>query len=79
MDDGHILGCGTVGDGDHTKSNSNGMIKSHAYAILGTVEIKDKKGKNFRLVKIRNPWAKDTYTGLANDFDKEFWTPYMKK
>lgn len=23
------------------------MIKSHAYAILGAIELKDKKGKNF--------------------------------
>ena len=45
------------------------MIKSHAYTILGAIEIKDRKGKKFRLVKLRNPWAKDSYNGIANDFD----------
>ncbi|TGZ80226.1 cysteine proteinase [Ascodesmis nigricans] len=52
----------------HTASRE-GIIKSHAYSVLRTVEANGK-----RLVLCRNPWGKAEYTGPWSDGSKE-WTP----
>lgn len=56
-----MMGCSITGsiegeviiDGERT-----GLISGHAYSIQNTFEITDRKGKNVRLLRIRNPWGK---------------------
>ena len=55
--------CGTSGYGDDSKQNRVGLAMSHAYTVLGVVEVTDANGKSTRLVKLRNPWGKETYKG----------------
>ena len=55
--------CGTAGSGDDTQQNHVGLAKSHAYTVLGVVEVTDSRGRKTRLVKMRNPWGKETYKG----------------
>ena len=53
---------------------------SHAYAMVGIFEIKDKSGKvTNRLYRFRNPWGRDWgfYSGHWNDKD-ERWTTEIK-
>ena len=51
-----FITCGTEGSSD-SKRNLAGLVKGHAYTVLGTVRLS--KGK--RLVKIRNPWGQELY------------------
>jgi len=45
---------------------------------LDAVELKDENGKVWKLLKMRNPWARETYEGPWHDLDKR-WTPSLKK
>lgn len=60
-----------------TASNLNpyeGLPGKHAYTVLGTHRLIDCNGNEIeQLVKLRNPWAKEKYTGPWNDNDSN-WT-----
>lgn len=49
----------------------------HAYTLLATVEVSE-NGQTYRLVKIRNPWANERYSGPFSD-QSSYWTPSLKK
>lgn len=66
-----------------------GLVRSHAYSILGVYELVNEGGKlrrlnhdekpnpkNVRLLKIRNPWSKHEWLGKWSDGDK-VWTPEL--
>ena len=74
-----IMTCGTSGNGDDTKQNRVGLAMSHAYTVLGVVEVNDRTyNKKERLVKLRNPWGKETYKGPWCDSCHE-WTEETEK
>lgn len=50
------------------------LVTGHAYTILGVASLAG--GPD--LVKLRNPWAKEEYTGPFND-NSDDWTPAWKK
>ena len=55
-----------------------GLAKAHAHTVIGAFTLKDTNGKvAARLLRIRNPWAKDVYTGPWNDADSK-WTAAFK-
>ncbi|PVH92365.1 cysteine proteinase [Periconia macrospinosa] len=64
----------------HT-STQKGLPLNHAYSVIKAVEAEDEEGKKHRLVQIRNPWGKRSWTGSGEwngawgDGAKE-WTPY---
>lgn len=51
-----------------------GISPSHAYSILDTKVYKGEK-----LIKLRNPWSKEKYTGPWSDSDTKRWTAEAKK
>jgi len=51
-----------------------GLIKGHAYTVLGVAEY-----NGHRLIKCRNPWATERYTGPWSDEDSDKWTDDAKK
>ena len=54
-----------------------GLRTGHTYALLDTVDVKD--GDNdVTLVKLRNPYGKDEYTGAWNRDDPK-WTDENKE
>ena len=55
-----------------------GIIDGHAYSIHHPVEITDDAGKKHRIVQVRNPWAREEYTGPWSDNDKR-WTASTRK
>ena len=44
----------------------NGLLANHAFSVLKCFDVKIKK-KNYRLVKLRNPWGYIELTGELND------------
>ena len=55
-----------------------GLVSSHAYTILGAVELKKDGQPYAKLVKLRNPWAKEQYSGPWSDNDSN-WTEDFEK
>ena len=57
-----------TGAGSDTEKYDNGLVKGHAYSLLGGISYND----IFNLIKLRNPWGFDYWNGSYNDKD-EFW------
>lgn len=55
----------------------HGLKAGHIYTILDTQEI-DSNGKKERVIKLRNPWSKESYTGPWSDNDPR-WNDQIKK
>lgn len=55
-----------------------GLVPSHAYTILGVLELKAGENVLHELVKMRNPWGKEMYKGPWHDLDAR-WTDEFKK
>lgn len=55
-----------------------GLITGHAYSILGAVTLYDGGSEYQKLVKMRNPWAVESYNGDWNDSDWR-WTDDFKE
>ncbi len=71
---------GYVADGAVGSSNLVGLPTGHAYTILGTYTLKDTAGTvTNRLIRIRNPWGQDVYTGNWHDGDTTRWTTLAKE
>ena len=49
----------TTTRGSHNKKHANGLAQAHAYTVIGITEAVPGQ----RLVKMRNPWGKEGYTG----------------
>lgn len=61
--------------GDSAK-NLFGLSYSHAYVVLGTDQLYDKEGNlEYNLIRIRNPWRAESYSGPWSDED-ERWTDF---
>ena len=60
-------------------TNSYGLPTCHTYTLMGVYELKDSKGKvTNKLIRFKNPWGYDTYSGKWKDSDKK-WTDAIKK
>ena len=60
----------TAGSGgtDDTSRSAVNIAQGHGYTVLSTAIIDGTK-----LVRIRNPWGKEDYTGPWNDKDTANW------
>ena len=56
---------------------TKGIIKHHAYSLINAYEFQH-KGKNVRLLQLRNPWGSEEWNGEWSDNDPN-WTPELKK
>ena len=55
-----------------------GLVGGHAHTVNGYYYLKDASGKvQYRLLRIRNPWGSDSFTGPWNDNDSR-WTAAYK-
>lgn len=50
-----------------------GLVTGHSYTMLGIVELSN----GVQLIKLRNPWGKEQYSGPWNDKDPQ-WTDALK-
>lgn len=55
------------------------LVPAHAYTILGVQDLKAGDTILHRLIKMRNPWGAEKYSGPWNDKDDERWTDEFKK
>ena len=60
--------------GDPTSDSPYNIVANHAYSFINTVEF----GGN-RLVQIRNPWGRESYTGPWSREDTRNWTEANKR
>ena len=68
---GYPVGAGTS---EFTK-----LVKTHAYTVLNTYNLKLRNGQNVKLIKCYNPWRKDsTWSDNPWNDDKAVWTDELK-
>lgn len=54
---------------------TTGLVRFHAYAVLGVYEL---KGGEIKLLKLRNPWGNKNWKGRWSENCKN-WTPKLRK
>lgn len=57
--------------------SQKGIVKEHAYTVLGIAEVRAPSGTPDRIIKLRNPWARMEWKGDWSD-DSPLWTPEAK-
>ena len=60
------------------KKEKSGLVPGHAYTLIGGKEIKY-KGKNLRLIQMRNPWRYGEWKGRFGDKSDEMKDPKFLK
>jgi len=56
----------------------DGLPGGHAYTVLGAQKLYGEKGELVeKMVKMRNPWGSEVYTGKWNDNDP-VWTQFYR-
>lgn len=54
-----------------------GLVPGHAYTLIGVYELKDGSGRvREQLVHMRNPWAKESFTGEWRDSSSKWTAEY---
>ena len=56
-----------------------GLYRGHAYTILGAHVVHDHDGKQWKLIRMRNPHGKSRYNGPWSDRDRHRMTDRIKK
>lgn len=72
-----VIGAGTSGKDEGTKTAKQGLVQGHAYSILDVREPKEGSNlnplaKKFRLVKLRNPWGSFEWSGPWSQGSEEW-------
>ena len=74
-EDNDIITAGSIGCGqNHFDSTEEGVACGHAYSILAKVELSD----GTRLLKLRNPWGAEQYSGDWSD-ESGLWTQWARE
>ena len=58
--------------GTNTSVDLAGLLPAHAYTVLECQTIQS-NGKDYRIMRLRNPWGKTEYKGFASENDNQFW------
>jgi hypothetical protein len=56
----------------------NGAYSGHSYAVVTVAEVQDEQDINHKLVKLRNPWINEIWTGSWSH-ESQFWTQELKE
>ena len=68
-----MIMTGTPGSGNHDNTHENGLAHSHAYTVVGVATL----STGDRLVKMRNPWGSERFTGDWSDSSSK-WTAALR-
>ena len=64
--------------GVDTSGSYFGLAGSHAYHVIGAFSLKDANGNVVQnLMRVRNPWGYDTYSGPWSDADSKWTSQYQ--
>ncbi|CAE7642131.1 sol [Symbiodinium sp. CCMP2592] len=55
-----------------------GLVPNHAYSLIDVFDVLDSRGDRLRLLKIRNPHAKDRWRGSWSE-TSHLWTPELRE
>jgi len=55
------------------------MVGGHAYGVIGAVKLQGGSHNGQRLIKMRNPWGINEYTGPWSEKAKEWTDEYRKQ
>ena len=72
----YVMTAGTASD-DNEEINKVGLSPSHAYSLMNIYNVKTSSGME-KLVKLRNPWGNNEFSGDWSHISKK-WTPKLKK
>lgn len=73
----HIVLAGTSDNNAQGESQrANGLISNHCYSVLRVFDLKS-GGKMTRVLKLRNPHGKQSWTGLWSE-NSAIWTPELR-
>uniref|UniRef100_A0A671TGS1 calpain-2 n=1 Tax=Sparus aurata TaxID=8175 RepID=A0A671TGS1_SPAAU len=73
LEAGALLGCSIdiTSAADSEAVTRQKLVKGHAYSLTGAVEV-NFRGRNERLVRMRNPWGQVEWTGAWSDGSSEW-------
>ncbi|XP_076847941.1 calpain-9 [Brachyhypopomus gauderio] len=73
LDRGSMMGCSIdiTSSAESEAQTSTGLVKGHAYSITGLEEV-NYRGRNVRLVRVRNPWGQVEWNGPWSDNSREW-------
>ncbi|XP_068607126.1 calpain-2 catalytic subunit-like [Brachionichthys hirsutus] len=73
LDAGSLLGCSIdiTSAADSEAVTRQKLVKGHAYSLTGAVEV-DYRGRQEKLVRMRNPWGQVEWTGAWSDGSSEW-------
>ena len=83
LEAGKIVAGGTMefknsdSTGKNGETGEAGLVGTHAYSILGT-EIREINGKNFKFIKVRNPWGQEVRQNYTQDGDEALHAEKMR-
>ncbi len=61
------------------KKNKSDLVPGHSYSVLGVNEVEGKDRKTIRLVKVFNPWNKETWKDNPWADGSKKWTTRIKR
>ena len=75
-----IMAAGIAQDDEEeaAKLKALGLVGQHSYGLIAVAEVTDQKGKQVKLVQLRNPWGNFEWMGDWGDTSK-CWTEKLKK
>ncbi|XP_065200256.1 calpain-7-like [Planococcus citri] len=71
---GDVLVTVATGELSPADENRTGLVPTHAYAVLDV-----RKVKNYRLLKLKNPWSHIRWRGNFSELDLSHWTDDLKQ
>ena len=74
---GYIIAASTGEDTGPDAVGINGLVGSHAYAVIRVAEVSTPAGEE-RILKIRNPWGQTEWNGDWSDHSDK-WTPSLRE
>ena len=74
MKSGHVLATMATGELSEDLETKSGLVPTHAYALLDVRSV-----GSLRFVKLKNPWAEQSWKGKYSSKDLKSWTPELRK
>ncbi|KAJ2233312.1 cysteine protease [Coemansia sp. RSA 1722] len=71
---GDVLVTVATGEMGAAAAGALGLVPAHAYAVLDMRE-----AGGFRLLKVKNPWSSQRWTGRFSHADRDSWTPELMR
>ena len=74
MKSGQVLATMATGELSDELETKSGLVPTHAYALLDL-----RSYQNLKFVKLKNPWAEQSWKGKFSSKDLKSWTPDLRK